>query len=352
MKLINNTGAPSKIGFLAKADPKNPRAFVYASANDTNLLGVVAEAVPNRKLCEIIGSGRAKVFVSGSCSQGSIIRSRKSADNITHGMAKVAKDTDLPYFKVGVALASLTSSGLVECELNLNQLGGTGTVGYVPYTGATEDVDLGSYGITANDSTIGGATDNVTVDGSGNMAFNGNATVWDDLRILPSNFDRPGVTDPSIQDWQPGGSGTTFKVWCFNQNQMGYFTVQIPHGYKQGSDIYVHTHWTPHARGAVEDTKTVAWKLDYSWANINGTFGASANADMTDTCDGVDHKHLMSPEATITGTDKHISSMLVCRIYRDTTDTWVGTGANGPALLELDFHFELDTVASRTRSAK
>jgi hypothetical protein len=95
--------------------------------------------------------------------------------------------------------------------------------------------------------------------------------------------------------------------------------------------------------------------MDYSWANIAGAFGASANLDMTDTCTGTDHLHEMSPEATITGTSKAISSMLVCRIYRDAdaADTWAGTASGSlPILLEVDFHFEMDTVGSRAQSAK
>lgn len=348
MLLKNNTGEISKIGYVVIADPKNPQAFIYAPPSSTNILGVVTKAVPRYELCEIATTGTAKVFVFERTVQGSTIRAQKSSDNIGRGTCKTAKSTDTPYFLIGTALES--GKGLIRVLLNLS--GGSAAEGYVPYTGATQDVDLGSNGLTANDVTIGGTTNNITIDGSGNMAFNGDATVWDDLRILPSQFDRPGTTDPTIQDWQPGGSGTTFKVWCFNQNQMGYFTVQMPHGYKHGSSIYAHAHWTPHTRGNEESGKTVAWKLDYSWANINGTFGASANVDMTDTCDGTDHKHQMTPEVVISGANKTISSMLVCRIYRDSTDNWVGTGASGPALLELDFHFELDSIASKLQSSK
>jgi hypothetical protein len=177
--------------------------------------------------------------------------------------------------------------------------------------------------------------------------------VYDDMRIIPSAFDFPGVSDPVIGDWQPGGSGTTFKVWCFDQSDSGYFTVQIPHSYKTGEDIKVHMHWTPRNRGTTEGTATVAWKLDYSWANVNGTFGASAVVDCTDACQSTNHQHLMTPDVAISGSSKSISSMLVCRVFRDTGDTWAGTGAaNAPALLEVDFHFPIDTIGSRDWGAK
>ena len=349
--LTNNTRSNSIVGKLVSIDPSNPSSFIYTTPNSSRATGVVTQAVPYRQKCKIATIGdTAKVLVQGNVIKDNVIRASKSGDNVSLGSCKIAKASDAPYLKVGTALES--GNGLISTVLELTFAGDDSGIGYVPYTGATDDVDLGTHSITSGGGRFGSATNYVDIDASGEMTFNGDATVWDDFRILPSNFDRPGITDPSIQDWQPGGSGMTFKVWCFNQLQMGYFTVQIPHSYKQGSNILVHTHWTPHARGVAENGKTVAWKLDYSWANIDGTFGASANADMTDTCDGVDHKHLMTPEATILGANKTISSMLVCRIYRDNTDDWVGTGANGPALLELDFHFEIDTVGSKTHSAK
>ncbi len=100
----------------------------------------------------------------------------------------------------------------------------------------------------------------------------------------------------------------------------------------------------------------MGWKVDYTWANINGTFGAMSTADLSDTCDGVDDKHQMTPEVTITGTDKSISSMLICNIKRTDTgtdDTWGGTASGQlPMILEIDFHFPIDTMGSRDWSTK
>lgn len=198
------------------------------------------------------------------------------------------------------------------------------------------------YGIVTNP--------NAYFEPDGTLVFENDGTVWDDLRIIPSQFDRPGQTDPTIQTWTV--DKMDYKVWCFNQDQVGYFTVQLPHTYKIGTDIYVHTHWTPKENGVAENGHTVAWGLWLTWANIEGVFGTSVNIDMTDTCDGVNDKHLMSPDMVIDGSDKNISSMIAGMFYRDTGDTWTGVGADGPALLELDFHFQIDTLGSRERASK
>lgn len=189
----------------------------------------------------------------------------------------------------------------------------------------------------------------------GTLVFNGDATVWDDLRITAGSFDRPGVSDPDIVVYAPGGGGNTY-LWEFAKNDIASFVVQLPHGYKTGSDIYVHVHWTPGTRGNEESGATVGWKLDYSWANISSAFGALASVDLSDACEGTDHKHQMTPEGVITGTDKHISSMLLCNIKRTDTgtdDTWASNASGQlPLLLEIDFHYEIDTVGSRERSTK
>lgn len=69
-----------------------------------------------------------------------------------------------------------------------------------------------------------------------------------------------------------------------------------------------------------------------------------------------DWKHQMTEDVTITATDKHISSMLLCNLTRTDTgtdDTWAtNTSGNLPLILEVDFHYPIDTFGSRTSSSK
>lgn len=182
--------------------------------------------------------------------------------------------------------------------------------------------------------------------------------VWDDLLINTGVFSFLGANDPTLSAWQPAGSGTTFRVYKFQKNDEVFFSCQLPHTYKEGSDIRAHIHWTPCDRGAVESGNYVGWKLDYSWCNINdGTFPASATIDMSDTCTGQDDYHEVSAGLTnLSGTSKKISSMISCRLYRSDTggdDTWAGaTAATSPAILQFDFHHEIDTEGSRQEWVK
>ena len=193
-------------------------------------------------------------------------------------------------------------------------------------------------------------------DGTGTLRLNGDATVFDDLRVVPGAFSFAGAADPSLIDWQPGGTGATFKVYAFRKNDEVFASCQMPHSYKEGSDIYPHIHWTPHSRGTAEDGASVGWKVDYSIANIGDAFPASTTLDLSDTVSGADDKHEIISSTAITGTGLKISHIIMLRIYRSDTgtdDTWAGTTADqSPVLLEFDIHFEIDTAGSRTELVK
>jgi hypothetical protein len=211
-------------------------------------------------------------------------------------------------------------------------------------------------GILNGNVNIGGVSNYLTIESDGTLEFNGDATVWDDIRIIPGSFDRPGISDPDIVAYAPNAGATSTYLPEFAKNDIASFTVQMPHSYKTGSDIYVHIHWTPGARGNEENGATVGWKIDYSWSSIGSNFGTMATLDLSDACDGTDHKHQMTDDVVITGTGKGISSMLLCNIKRTDTgadDTW-SSAVSGqlPLLLEVDFHFEIDTVGSRQRTSK
>lgn len=355
MKLINNTKGVSKLGYLVKVDPKDPLSFVYATASDTSVLGVVGQEVAYKGSCEIITSGTAMVFVSGNVVRGSVIRSRKSTDNISNGQASVVRSDDYPYLQVGIAIEN--GRGLVKATLNFVYYQGPPPT-TIDWDNVTDTpTTLSGYGVTdvtANTMTIGTGGNTVQIDADGEMSLTGTATVWDDIRIIPNVFDVPGGTDPNVIGYQPGGSGATFKVYAFAKGDEGFFTLQLPHGYKVGSDLKAHVHWTPGPRGVAENGNTVQWRLDYSFASIGSNFPASSTLALPGVCDGVNHKHRITAEATISGVGLGISAQMWGRIYRwnNASDTWAGTGNNLPIFIEFDIHYEIDTMGSKESTSK
>jgi len=186
----------------------------------------------------------------------------------------------------------------------------------------------------------------------GGIDLNGNFTlydtVWDDIRIVPSTFDFAGSADPTNVAVSIGGG--TYRLYEFAANDECYITVQMPHGYKRGSTLRPHIHWTPGTRGNEEAGKTVAWKADISHAKLGAAFSTKATVNLTATnpVGAVDGLHLIGPAADyVVPADFGESGMLLVRLYRDTGDTWAGTiSGQLPLLLEFDIHYQLDKLGS------
>lgn len=227
---------------------------------------------------------------------------------------------------------------------------GTGTIQH-QIECDTGDVDLCQQTGTL---TVGDGTNNVLIDPVNGVYLRGSATMWDDLRVPVDSTKAGGSKDPTFGVFKTNGAGSqgVFTQW-FNKNseQELYFSAQLPHSWKEGTDIEAHVHWVPASTAAGAGTD-VCWGLEYTWSNINGTFGnttiiygdeQSNGATETITVD----KHYLTELGTITGTGKTLSSMLVCRIFRDAG----GTGGtddydDDAGLLEIDFHYQIDSFGS------
>jgi hypothetical protein len=174
-------------------------------------------------------------------------------------------------------------------------------------------------------------------------------TYWDDLKIDIGGFRTVGGSAPTELVWL-----TNLRIYEFNAAEELHFETQLPHNYKEGTDLKVHVHWTPHTRGVAENGNTVNWRAEITAQPINGTFTAGTVYDMTATCDGVNHKHLrQAATADLSGSSLTVSSVLVGRVYRLAGDTWAtNTATNRPALLSLDFHYEIDSPGTRQELTK
>lgn len=182
--------------------------------------------------------------------------------------------------------------------------------------------------------------------------FDDSQVRWDDLRIVPTAFSFAGSSDPTLTTWTV--DGVTYRVYIFRNTDEAFFTVQMPHTYKEGTNLRPHVHWTNRDRGADEGGGYVKWNLDYSIANVNGQFDASNTVAMSGVASSTnDYHHVARSDVEIDGSNLKVSFMMKGRIYRTTGDDWVGN-ANGtsPAMLEVDFHFQTDSDGSRQEYIK
>jgi hypothetical protein len=227
--------------------------------------------------------------------------------------------------------------------------------------GAGKDVRFYYDGVDLQlDTSIVAASDFVLSCGTG-KTLELTETVWEDLRV-PLTSGRQGLTNPpSWSQYRDNGAASVgVYTWAFSDQAVAaneeelWFQVQLPHNWKEGTTIKPHIHWGIKTAGAANEF--VKWGLEYTWANIDGTIGTTtiitsdASSAATATISGdstlLINKHYVTDIGDITGTGKTISSMLLCRIFRNSShaDDDLAQDAYG---FEVDFHHEIDTMGSR-----
>ncbi len=165
---------------------------------------------------------------------------------------------------------------------------------------------------------------------------------WDDLRFPAAAINPPGqASDPDFD--------TTNGGWLFDKNstELIFLMAQMPHAWRQGSDIRPHIHWQKTTSAAGD----VYWQLDYKKAPIGEVMDASfttlsetstvAGTPDNDTAD----EHLITSFADIAMPGGELSDMLVMKLSRiggNGADTY---GADA-RLLEFDIHYEIDGFGS------
>lgn len=182
----------------------------------------------------------------------------------------------------------------------------------------------------------------LTVESDGTMALTGDATVFEDFRVALTSTKLGGSADPDFTKVLDDGSGSTgVFVLLFNKlvEEEVFTAVQLPHRWREGTTLYMHFHWIP----IDTDTGDVVWGVEYTTANIDGTFGNTTLATVTDTASGTANTHQMSAAIELDGTGLTASSMILLRLYRDASNV-ADTYDNDAALIEFDIHFEIDKL--------
>ena len=198
---------------------------------------------------------------------------------------------------------------------------------------------------------------NLAVEADGTVRMDGDATVWDDLMVYPDATSRSSNNPPTFTLFKSNSSQGVW-IWGFSNSteQEVYFTVQIPHKYKVGSDLKPHVHWTTFDGNSAPTRTNVVWGLEYTVVKIGGTFGNTTTITGNSVIAGIPTisgtgQHLITSLGTISGTNFEISTVLVCRLFRKVADA-NDTYNNLTGLLGFDIHYEIDTEGSREEYVK
>lgn len=168
--------------------------------------------------------------------------------------------------------------------------------------------------------------------------------VYDDIIIQAINLRTSGTTPPTVDVFQDSIYGMKFTN---AQTDIVYGSFEVPHTYKEGTDLEVHLHWSPSST----NTGSCDWVMKYTFANMAGTFGGEETITFQQAGSGTANKHqYVSGNVVISGSAKSIAiGAIICfALSRPTGDAFTGDAF----LHSVGVHYEIDTMGSRQRSVK
>jgi hypothetical protein len=200
---------------------------------------------------------------------------------------------------------------------------------------------------------LGDSTTNYTTfEADGSMEFVGDATVYDDQQMPLISTTKQNPSGKIIENKEE--QTLDFKDSA-TESDYAIASIQMSHKWKLGTDISPHLHWTQTASGNPN------WMVQYRWQR-NGQAKTTAWTDLlmnvpifTYVSGSLDQ---ISNGADITPpTDYSISDIVQFRIIRDTdNDSGLFSGTDpvsgDVSSLSFDFHYEINTVGSRSEYSK
>lgn len=226
-------------------------------------------------------------------------------------------------------------------------------VGTIPYGHSSNGIffvkiekETSTYTAVLNNNASSG----IVTDTINGIRLLGTTTVYNDLMPNAVSLGQ-GVSVPAFSIY----NGSVLRAYEFVGNALNvreiFMAFQLPHLYKEGSNIgpHVHIYIPDDATGGI-----IKFGVTLSWNNVNATGTDSETTyygTITRTANqGINNNAILS-FGSIDGTGKTLSSIVSCRIFRDAGDS--GDTFGGSVWLKAaDIHYEIDALGSSTETAK
>lgn len=272
----------------------------------------------------------------------------------SHICAVLSKDTaptpdrwDMTLYVNGVVVASSSATTSPNNSDNTIYVGERSSTGR--YWGGNFD-ELAFYSSALTNTQVQGLYNN----GNGTRLEGTEANLVSLYHFDDDAFDSAGDNDMTFLnaeygDGWVGGEGTV-GVFCYafdsGVREEVFFTAQMSHAYKYGTQMRPHLHWAP----SDDSSGSVVWGLEYTIAPFGSAFGTTVINTCTAEAGGVAYEHTYASLGQM-DPQNSLSFMIVGRIFRDGTDS--NDTYNAPAyLLEFDIHYVSDSLGSEKELKK
>jgi hypothetical protein len=215
-------------------------------------------------------------------------------------------------------------------------------------TGEGQDMGIYYDGTNGNIDTDLVAASDLTVDCGTAKTLVLEVPVYQDCNVGALILKTGGTLPGTVQILDNDGDNTGIYTLGFADGEQGSGVFEIPHDYKEGTDVVFHVHWG--SNDAPTGTDQVEWRLIYTIQRDDTTFADSTTVDSNDVAYDTQYEWLRTDVATITGTNIKIGDQFFFTLMRITA---AGDAFGGEALVaSLGIHYQVDTLGSRLIGTK
>lgn len=306
--------------------------FAAYTATDTTSSGTVAKVINHRIAAATFAASNTTTYTEAI--------NLYIANAVAAGTNVTISNSYALYVEAGTSLFKGAVTGTSTLTWDTNTL-------YVDATNHRLGVGTTSPAVLADIrgvARIGDGTNYSDFESDGTLHFTGTATVWEDANVSALAA-RVGGTAPTFAAAINGIYGLRFDDGATAPEIHG--SIEIPHSYKEGTDLVFHIHWSP----TTTNTGNCRWGIEYSCANAGSAFPTSTTAYAVQAGSGTVNQNQLLDIVTISGTGRKISDIIAFRLFRDApnaADTFTGNAF----LWQIGIHFEKDTVGSRQITTK
>ncbi len=145
---------------------------------------------------------------------------------------------------------------------------------------------------------------------------------------------RPG--DPDGAEVNLFRNGIYAYTYFSGQVTQSYANFDVPFNWAPGTDLRAAIHWSP---GNSTATGNVRFGLEFTYAHVNDTFGASNTFYISGTSDGTAYKHYQSVSSAFSGSLVQPNTRFLIRVFRDGGNV-ADTLAADVFIVGIDFYYQ------------
>jgi hypothetical protein len=162
-----------------------------------------------------------------------------------------------------------------------------------------------------------------------------------------------GPTDPSLSVYI-----TNIRQYQFAVNDETWIEFHIPHDYVEGTDIYIHAHWSHIAGGVTGGSVTWGFNIAYAKGHDQAAFNSTTvDTTVVGNANTTPYQHIIteikisgvSPAASeIDTNDIEVDGLVLVRAYLSSNDM---TGATpDPFLHFVDIHYQSTGIGTKQKA--